>query len=332
MNKIQRSPIGTPIDQGPWSLILSEEGVNAKMYDSETVTEYLDDGYAFWETDTEVLHWNPRFREQDPKGKLKTWKGNPSGTIWRYVPDQKLDSGVKFKFSMISSKVENHKINKIDYSEKWDDSENKDNLRRVGGTGDFRIGLMQSDGETDMGKWNGYQIRIYPYLHKLAKNHIGESDTSNCSHWYREVPGNKDLLIDDYSQEFSRFKKLKHKGELKFGMGPHAPYDEWFDIEMDLSKNTKGIMEPIITVNGDKVVLDPYEHKTKGFDKEFTKIDTVCISFNNMRPYYNMRIKCNEDMTDIESYEDYVRLMLKDTQRITCKCNLDTKNTRSGSI
>ncbi len=29
--------------------------------------------------------------------------------------------------------------------------------------------------------------------------------------------------MDDYSQEFHRFIKIKYKGELKFGMSPHAP-------------------------------------------------------------------------------------------------------------
>ncbi len=142
-----------------------------------------------------------------------------------------------------------------------------------------------------MGSWHAYQVRVNPYLHKEAKKHIGKGDTSNSSHWYRAAPADGDLLIDDYSQEFNRFSKIKHKGELKFGMGPHAPYDEWVDIEVRLKlRKNNNMMDASIRVHDDEVRLDPYKHVTKGFDTDFEHIDAVCFSFNNMRPYCDVRL------------------------------------------
>jgi hypothetical protein len=76
--------------------------------------------------------------------------------------------------------------------------------------------------------------------------------------------------MDDFSQEFHRFTKLKHKGELKLGMGPHAPYNEWVEIEVRLKmiKDTKMIC-PAVRVHNDEVRLDPLKHAPKGFDEDF---------------------------------------------------------------
>ncbi len=91
--------------------------------------------------------------------------------------------------------------------------------------------------------------------------------------------------MDDYSKELHRFTQLKHKGELKFGIGPHAPYNEWVEIEVRLkiSKDMK-MMHPTARVHNDEVRLDPYKHVTKGFIEDFQNVDAVCFNFNNMRP------------------------------------------------
>ncbi len=68
--------------------------------------------------------------------------------------------------------------------------------------------------------------------------------------------------MDDYSQEFHRFTKLNHKRGLKFGMGPHAPYDEWIEIEVRL-KASKDMIYFTVRVHNDEVRLDPYKHATK---------------------------------------------------------------------
>jgi len=116
-----------------------------------------------------------------------------------------------------------------------------------------------------MGKWHAYQVCINPYLHREAKKRLGKDDTSNSSHWYSPAPAEEDLLMEDYSQEFNRFTKLKHKGELKFRMGPHAPYDEWVEIELHLklSKDMKMIQE------------DPYKDAIKGFNDDSEHVDAV---------------------------------------------------------
>ena len=85
-----------------------------------------------------------------------------------------------------------------------------------------------------MGKWHAYQVRVNPHLHSEAKKHLGKDDKSNSSHWYRATPAAGDLLMDDFSQEFHRFTKLKHEGELKFRMRPHAPFDELVEIEVPI--------------------------------------------------------------------------------------------------
>jgi hypothetical protein len=179
---------------------------------------------------------------------------------------------------------------RVGYSDKWAPAEERNNLRHVAGTGDFRIGLMQTNGG-GMGLWTACQVRINPYLIKKAKKHLGKDDTSNSGHWYRAAPAAGDLLMDDFSQEFHRFTKLKHKGELKFGMGPHAPYDEWVEIiEVGLKAN-KDMICPTVRVHNDEVRLDPFKHTTKGFDENFQHVDAVCFSFNNMRPFYDVRLE-----------------------------------------
>ena len=272
---------------GPWNLILSNEGKDSKRWIEPTVKKYIDNGYMKWDLDAKELHWNPRFVKKG--NKYERVEGNPSGTIWRHIPPQDLSKGVTVKFQFYSRKAIEQKD--VKYDDKWSEKEDVANLRRVAGTGDFRIALMQTNDETDSGLWHAYQCRIYPYLHKDAKHHIGESDTSNNSYWYRSTPGPKGTFTDDWSQESHRFVKLNHKGELKFGFGPHSPYDQWVDVELNLTKDRKGMMKSSLRVHDQTIDLDPYEHKTKGFKTPFDKIDAYSIGFNNMRPYYDLRIK-----------------------------------------
>ena len=42
--------------------------------------------------------------------------------------------------------------------------------------------------------------------------------------------------MDDYSQDFQRSIKLRHRGAQKFSMGPHAPCEEWFEIDVNLKR------------------------------------------------------------------------------------------------
>lgn len=273
---------------GPWRISLSQEGKDSNLWSDYYTNKYLENGYAEWDGVKKTLLWNPRYMFTSAS-RIK-WKGNPSGTIIRNIPRQSLVKGCKIKLQMRSKKVE---IDDVDYTDTWSPREMQNNLRRVAGTGDFRIGLMQTDGP-DTGKWHAYQVRVYPYLHEDAKTHIGDSDTSNCSYWYRDEPGPENTLVDDWSQETHRFKKLKHKGDSKFGMGPHAPYNEWFDIEVELKKDVDDNMSSSIRVHKDKVVLDDYKHVTTGFSKPFEHIDAICLSYNNMRPYFDIQLKMDE--------------------------------------
>jgi hypothetical protein len=79
-----------------------------------------------------------------------------------------------------------------------------------------------------------------------AKRHIGEACTSNSSHWYRVTLEDEELLIDDYSQDFQRFSKIKQMEELKFGVGPHVRYDEWREVKVHVKcdKTRGGWMPP----------------------------------------------------------------------------------------
>ena len=70
------------------------------------------------------------------------------------------------------------KAGRVSYSDKWAPVEEQNNLRRVAGTGDFRIGLMQINGG-GMGSWHAYHVRINPYPHREAKKHLEKDDTSN---------------------------------------------------------------------------------------------------------------------------------------------------------
>ncbi len=73
-------------------------------------------------------------------------------------------------------------------------------------------------------------------------------------------------------------------------MGPHAPYDEWVEIEVWLNAN-KNMICSAVRVHIDEVRLDHYTHTTKGFDVDFEHVDAVCFSFNNMRPYCDIRLE-----------------------------------------
>ena len=73
-------------------------------------------------------------------------------------------------------------------------------------------------------------------------------------------------------------------------MGPHAPYDEWVVTEIRL-KAKKDMICPAVRVHNDEVLLDPYKHLTKGFDEDFEYVDAVCFSFNNTRPYCDVRLE-----------------------------------------
>lgn len=269
-----------------WNLILSQEGRKGRIWNESEVRDALKCGFAC-ERDGE-LHWNPRYRK-DEKGRWKTWKGNPSSTVWRKIDRQSLGDGVTINIKMFSRM--DRTLPKVDYTDKWGPDEISHNLRNVAGTGDFRVGLLQTDGSEKPGEWQGFQVRLYPYLHKDAKKYIGENDRSNCSYWYRSEPGGDECLMDDYSQMGDRdgFKKLKHKGQLKFGMGPHAPFDEWVDIQIKL-RETDGKIHSTVKVHDDEIELEPYQHKTSGFGTGFTNIDAVCLSFNNMRPYCDLKI------------------------------------------
>lgn len=285
--------IGVQVGEGPWRVILSQEGQKKRMWNDNEVQTYLDRGYATWNKAAAELQWQPRYFLDGKR--FDTWDGSPSGTIWRMFPKTALTAGVTVRFRMKSTRSQALEARGVSYHDTWSAEEERNNLRRVSGTGDFRIGLLQTGGSADIGQWHAYQVRINPYLHKDAKSQLGESDTSNSSFWYRSEPGAKGLLMDDYSQEFHRFTKLRHKGELKFGMGPHAPYDEWFDIEVHLKMEDDKQISSSVKVFNDKVELDSYKHVTKGFAAEFDHVDAVCLSFNNMRPYCDIRLTCDWD-------------------------------------
>ncbi len=90
------------------------------------------------------------------------WDGNPSGTVWRRVTRQSLKDGVRVLLRFKSSRSEElEEAGWLSYSDKWAPAEEQTNMRRVAGTGDFRIGLMQTNGG-GMGSYHAYQVRINP--------------------------------------------------------------------------------------------------------------------------------------------------------------------------
>ncbi len=120
-------------------------------------------------------------------------------------PKADLSSGVRVLFKFRSTRSEElKKARRLSYSDSWAPAEEQNNQRREAGTGVFWIGLMQASTRS-MGKWHAYHVRINPYLHKEARKHLGKDDTSNSSNWYRAAPAERDLLMDDFSQESHRF-------------------------------------------------------------------------------------------------------------------------------
>ena len=275
---------------GGWRMIMSQEGSKRRLWDLGRVRGCLADGLGEYDGASGVLTWRPMFYRKG--GKWSRWDGNPSSTVWKPFPRTALADGVRVRMAYNSKKDES--LPGVDYGERWNGGEEQaNNLRCVAGTGDFRVALIQTNGKKDPGQWHYWQVRINPHLHREAKTHIGADDASNSSYWYRETPGAEGTLIDDYSQDgVSGRKKLRHKGQLKFGMGPHAPFDQPVEVEFRL-KSSGGRVRSSVRVGDDEVELDPYEHRTAGFGDEFTHVDAVCWSFNNMRPYCDVKLECD---------------------------------------
>eukprot|EP00873_Tetraselmis_striata_P043826 jgi/Tetstr1/464090/TSEL_008895.t1 len=277
---------------GGWRMIVSQEGRRGSIWDTDRARKCAKDGMAEYDARGERLVWRPRYHK-DSRGRWDNWDGNPSSTVWKQFPRTALRDGVSVRMRFSSKR--DSSMPRVRYSERWNGGEEDANdLRCVAGTGDFRVGLIQTNGRKDPGQWHVWQVRIYPYLHRDAKKHLGASDTSNCSYWYRYKPGGRECLVDDFSQDDDRdgFKKLRHRGQLKFGMGPHSPFDKDVDVEFKLRATGKSRIDSSVSVNRDAVDLDPYEHDTSGFPDDFTHVDAVCWSFNNMRPYCDIGLKC----------------------------------------
>ncbi len=61
-------------------------------------------------------------------------------------------------FRLKSTRIEElKKVGRVSYNDKWAPMEEQNNLQRVTGTGDFRIGMMQTNGG-GMGSWHAYQM------------------------------------------------------------------------------------------------------------------------------------------------------------------------------
>ncbi len=273
-------------DKPDWGLILSHEGRDARIESKEEHDQARKDGRIAVKNDG--LHWYPRFMKRD---KWKRWSGNPSSTVYRSIKPQRLKDGVKVLIRMKSTKEpELEKKGWVDYDYKYDyKEESSKNLHMIAGTGDFRIGLFQKDG--DYKDWHGWQVRIHPHIHEAYKKHVGSNDLSNASHWYRRKSAKRDALLCDYMQDagdHGGFKKIRHDGELKFKMGPNAPFDEFFDIELTL-KEKDGYIYPTVRVHEDYIELDRYKHETD-MRGEFELVDAVALSFNNMRSYAGLVI------------------------------------------
>ena len=84
---------------------------------------------------------------------------------------------------------------------------------------------------------------------------------------------------------------MLYKGPQKYGIDPHAPYDEWVEIEVRLKlRKAKRTIDDAVRMHDDEVRLDPYKHVTKGFDENFEHVDVVCFNFNNMGPYRDVKL------------------------------------------
>ena len=53
---------------------------------------------------------------------------------------------------------------------------------------------------------------------------------------------------------------------------------------------SKDMIYPAVRVHNDEVRLDPYKYTTKGFNEDFQHVDAICFSFNNRRPYCDVRL------------------------------------------
>lgn len=292
--------LGVTVPNSPWRVLFHHEKGNYGFDPPSVVRDYLSNtDLAVWTPP--VLLWNPRYvfyAENSRVSNIDTPRGaTPGVDIWRPIPPQSTLNKISVRMRWKSS----HRMDvSPDQIDTFEPGEFQGHLRRFSGTGDFRIGLVQASPDKNKNEWNYFQMRIFPFLHKDASDIIGANDRSNHSFYYRGRPGTKphdlinDLSQDDRNGSATGAIKLSHRGETKFGFGPQAPFDQFFDVIIELNPVYSGssfpAFAPSLQIHQDKINLDPYVHATRGLDP-FTEVNALYISFNNLRPYRNIHIE-----------------------------------------
>lgn len=131
-------------------------------------------------------------------------------------------------------------------------------LRCLAGTGDFRMGLFESDDlvlddsvegpavdapATEFNDYMGFQLRWHPHLSKGFANLPGrlmedkdKSETeshNNLTLWTRISPGRYGLMSDEAQKfEHSGFSKSDGWGTQPVSWGAEAPFGDWVHVQI----------------------------------------------------------------------------------------------------
>ncbi len=330
----------------PWSIIIGKDDGPLNEYIQK---KWINRGVAQWDNEEKALLWRPRYvwvdKDDDNKqvadGEGKRKLVNKNMTVWRKLSkklyfDNKKESSVKVKmmWKMDTKAIPEDNKPEEDYNYDFDSQENV--LRGLRGTGDFRLclleGIFSDNGEviTDtktkktMAFWPGYQVRFNPFVHKKLGEWTGANDNSNASHWYRDKPAPPvhPGIADDWcqSREYDNhagWDKIRTETGLKFPLASHAPFDEWFPVEVTITRREddgKYYYQSTFDVNGDNHILKEYRFEIDNGElkgtgdsnatvndmKKLDYVDTLAISFTNIRPYGTVHIKIDELVSDVE--------------------------------
>ncbi len=189
-------------------------------------------------------------------------------------------------------------------------------LRCLAGTGDFRIGLFQSNtkigsgscegnskkencdsGESptrDFDDYRGFQFRIHPHLSRgyedidarLKEEHSdGDSESHiNLNLWSRIDEGEHGLMSDEcQAEDHCGFSKSDDWGTQPVSWGPDMPFGEARELRVEIEKASSTEFEVYVTLNNARS-----PRLTGRFRGDFNPsvLDTLAITYTNSSRKY----------------------------------------------
>lgn len=239
-------------------------------------------------------------------------------TIHKYFPAVDFSSGKKIVFTMnwesdgIDNEDSNRELQCANANPTGQGKGISDKyLRCLAGTGDFRIGLFQSQEkvgnescegnskktnckngnsiERDFNDYRGFQFRIHPHLSKDFNNSEprlkepkddGESESHiNLNLWSRIEEGENGLMSDEcQAVDHCGFSKSDDWGTQPVSWGPNMPFGEARELKVEIERKSDDHYEVFVTLNGNRSPLLKGRFKS---DFRPSELDTIAVTYTN---------------------------------------------------